>query len=63
MRELSKYEQYSKRLKMQHGEAWWYATKQGIDLHIDAGSGDFFRLTIPIGKVREYLKRMAEVRK
>ena len=56
---LTRYEQLPKRAKVNEGTAWWYAMRDGIELHIAKGSGhSHYVVRLPLAKLQDYVLRM-----
>jgi len=54
---LSRYESLPKKAKVDTGDAWWYANRGGIEIHIQ-GKDTHFTVTIPFNKLKDYVARM-----
>ena len=58
-RDLTKYERMPKKLPCEAGQAWWYAERDHIDIHIDLG-GAHTCLKLTRAAIKNYLARTAK---
>lgn len=55
----TRYEQLPKKLKINHGSAWWYANRKNIEIIISPNSGPgHYIIVFPLAKLKEYVRRM-----
>lgn len=59
MTELTRYERVPKKAKVNRGEAWWYANRRVIELHVADGPLHFI-VRLPLAQLREFVRRQGK---